>query len=153
MTTPATKFATPRIASGALFVAEDQVLMVRKTYGHPWDIPGGYVDAGESPAAACHRESLEELGLDRPPRRLLAVDWAPNGDEGDKILYIFDCGEVGNANQIELRDGEIDLWKWVPISEVAEYAIPRLARRLRCAYEAHRAGTPVYLEHGAPILR
>ena len=61
--------------------------------------------------------------------------------------------EVGDENQIELRDGEIDLWKWVPISEVAEYAIPRLARRLRCAYEAHRAGTPVYLEHGAPILR
>ena len=55
---------------------------------------------------------------------LIAVDWAPNDGEGDKILYIFNCGEVGDASQIELRDGEIDLWKWVPVSEVAEYAIP-----------------------------
>jgi 8-oxo-dGTP diphosphatase len=28
--------------------------LVRKTYGNQWDIPGGHVDAGESPAAACH---------------------------------------------------------------------------------------------------
>jgi len=153
VTTPAAKFATPRVASGALFVNGGHVLMVRKTYGNLWDIPGGYVDAGESPAAACRRELLEELGLDRPPRRLLVVDWAPNDGEGDKILYVFDCGKVGDADQIELRGGEIDLWKWVPISEVADYAIPRLARRLRCAYEAHRAGVPAYLEHGALILR
>ena len=90
MTDPAAKFATPRITAGALFVDNGQVLMVHKTYGNGWDIPGGYVDIGESPAAACHRELLEELGLDRPARRLLAVDWAPNDGEGDKILYVFD---------------------------------------------------------------
>lgn len=152
MTNPAAKFATPRIAAGALFVDGDQVLMVHKTYGNGWDIPGGYVDIGESPAAACHRELLEELGLDRPARRLLAVDWAPNDGEGDKILYVFDCGQIGDTNHIKLRETEIDLWKWVPISEVAEYAIPRLARRLIRAYEAYRAGTSLYLEHGGFIL-
>ena len=148
MTDPAAKFATPRITAGALFVDDGQVLMVHKTYGNGWDIPGGYVDIGESPAAACHRELLEELRLDRPARRLPAVDWAPNDGEGDKILYVFDCGEVGDASQIELRDGEIDLWKWVPVSEVAEYAIPRLARRLDRSYEARKTGLPIYLEHG-----
>ena len=153
MTDPSAKFATPRITAGALFVDDGQVLMVHKTYGNGWDIPGGYVDIGESPAAACHRELLEELGLDRPARRLLAVDWAPNDGEGDKILYVFDCGEVVDTSQIELRDGEIDLWKWVPIGEVADYAIPRLARRLTRAYEARQTGTPLYLEHGAPTLR
>jgi len=153
VTNPAAKFATPRITAGALFVDDGQVLMVHKTYGNGWDIPGGYVDIGESPAAACHRELLEELGLDRPPRRLLAVDWAPNDGEGDKILYVFDCGEVVDTSQIELRDGEIDLWKLVPVGEVTDYAIPRLARRLTRAYEAYQTGTPLYLEHGAPSLK
>ncbi len=90
--------------------------------------------------------------MDRPARRLLAIDWAPNDGEGDKILYVFDCGEVDDTSQIELRDGEIDLWKWVPIGEVAKYAIPRLARRLTHAYKARESGTFLYLEHGAPTL-
>lgn len=152
MTDPAAKFATPHITAGALFVNDGQLLMVHKTYGNGWDIPGGYVDVGESPAAACRRELLEELGLDRPARRLLAIDWAPNDGEGDKILYVFDCGEVGDTSRIELRDGEIDHWRWVPIGEVAGYAIPRLARRLTRAYEARQSSTFLYLEHGALTL-
>jgi Tetratricopeptide repeat len=85
-------------------------------------------------------------------RELLAVDWAPNDGEGDKILYVFDCGEVGGTSQIKLRDGEIDLWKWVPIGEVADYAILRLARRLTRAYEARQSDNFLYLEHGVPTL-
>jgi site-specific DNA recombinase len=94
MANPADNFATPRLAAGALFVRDDKVLLVRKTYGHRWDIPGGYVDRGESPAAACEREIREELGLNRTVRRLLVHDWAPNDSEGDKVLYVFDCGEL-----------------------------------------------------------
>jgi 8-oxo-dGTP pyrophosphatase MutT (NUDIX family) len=152
VTDPAAKFATPRVSAGALFVDDGQVLLVHKTYGNGWDIPGGYVDIGESPAAACRRELLEEIGLDRPARQLLVVDWAPSDGEGDKILYVFGCGQLGDTNQIELRDGELDQWKWVSIDEVADYVIPRLARRLTQAYEAHKSSSFLYLEHGAPIL-
>jgi 8-oxo-dGTP pyrophosphatase MutT (NUDIX family) len=81
------------MASGALFVDGSRVLLVRKTYGNRWDIPGGYVDHGESPAAACRREVREELGIEFIPTRLLVHDWAPNDGEGDKILYVFDGGE------------------------------------------------------------
>ena len=151
MTDPAAKFATPRITAGALFVDDGQVLMVHKTYGNGWDIPGGYVDIGESPAAACHRELLEELALDRPARRLLAVDWAPSDGEGDKILYVFDCGEIGDTSQIELRDGRSTPGSGCQSSEIADYAIPRLARRLSRAYEAGQSDTFLYLEHGAPL--
>ena len=154
MTDPAAKFATPRIAAGALFVDDDRLLLVRKTYGNQWDIPGGYVDVGESPAAACRRERHEELGIDRQPQRLLVVDWAPNDGEGDKILFVFDCGEIGDdVTRIKLGDREVDHWEWVPIDQVAGYAIPRLARRLARAYEARSAGIPLYLEHGEPVLR
>ena len=73
MTEPAAKFATLRIAAGALFVDDDRLLLVRKTSGNQRDIPGGYVDVGESSAAACQRELREELGIDRQPQRLLVM--------------------------------------------------------------------------------
>jgi 8-oxo-dGTP pyrophosphatase MutT (NUDIX family) len=152
VTDPAAKFATPRIAAGALFVDDDRVLLVHKTYGNGWDIPGGYVDVGESPAAACRRELREELSIDRQPQQLLIVDWAPNDGEGDKILYVFDCGEVGDdETRFKLMNKEVDRYEWVPIDQVANYAIPRLARRLARAYEARSAGIPFYLEHGEPM--
>ena len=151
MNDPAASFATPRIAAGALFVDGDQVLLVRKTYGNRWDIPGGYAEIGESPAAACRRELKEELALDREPRRLLVIDWAPNPGEGDKILYIFDCGQLGGDEaQISLGDGELDRWEWVPVSRVGDYLIPRLTRRVTRAHEALGTGIPLYLEHGDP---
>jgi 8-oxo-dGTP pyrophosphatase MutT (NUDIX family) len=150
---PAAKFATPRVAAGAVFVEDDRILLVRKTYSNGWDIPGGYVDAGESPAAACRRELKEELGIRREPQRLLIIDWAPHVDEGDKILYIFDCGDLGaDENRIQLAADELDRWEWVPVGRLSDYVIPRLARRLARAYQAHAAGTQLYLEHGQPAL-
>lgn len=153
MTDPATKFATPRIAAGALFARNDEVLLVRKTYGERWDIPGGYVDRNESPAAACTRELREELSIDRVPMRLLVQDWAPNDREGDKILYVFSCGELGDdANRIKLDGNELDHWEWVPVAKLAEYVIPRLVRRLSQAWEATVDGSSRYLEHGQRVL-
>ncbi|MFD5090395.1 NUDIX domain-containing protein [Amycolatopsis thailandensis] len=153
MTDPSEKFATPRVASGALFVDGDRVLLVRKTYGNRWDIPGGYVDRGESPAAACRRELREELAIDRTPVRLLVQDWAPNEKEGDKLLYVFACGRLGDDEQRIALDGkELDHWEWVAVQQLSEYLIPRLTRRLSRAYEAHKKQTTFYLEHGELVL-
>ncbi|MGI9001266.1 MAG: NUDIX domain-containing protein [Pseudonocardia sp.] len=77
MTEEAERFATPRVAAGALFVDDEgRVLLLHPTYKDTWDIPGGYVERGESPASACEREVHEEIGLRRTANRLLAVDWA-----------------------------------------------------------------------------
>ena len=65
------------VAGDAYAIDDDRLLLVRKTYGNHWDIPGGYVDVGESPAAACQRELREELGIDRQPQPLLVMEWAP----------------------------------------------------------------------------
>jgi len=151
MEDPAAKFATPRLASGALFVDHGKILLVRKTYGNHWDIPGGYVDRGESPASACEREVREELGLDRTVERLLVHDWAPNDAEGDKILYVFYCGDLGeDERHIRIDSIEIDKIEWVAIGDLALYVIPRLVRRLTNSYRAYKSGAILYLEHGQP---
>jgi 8-oxo-dGTP diphosphatase len=74
--------ARKRMAVTAFFRdRRGRVLLVNPVYKQTWDLPGGAVEAEESPHAACRREVVEELGLDRPPGRVLAVDWVPSRPE------------------------------------------------------------------------
>ena len=120
------------------------------TYKDTWDIPGGYVERGESPAAACRREILEELGLDRA-RGSCSVDWAPHEREGDKLLFIFDCGPLGDDEQrIKIDGQELDHWEWVAAEQLTSYLIPRLARRIGSLLTGD-AASGAYFEYGVPF--
>lgn len=147
MSDPTASFATPRVAAGALFLDDQgRVLLVHPTYKDTWDIPGGYVERGESPAAACRRELKEELGIDRAPLRLLNVDWAPNDREGDKLLFLFDCGGLGTDEaRVSLPADELDQWEWVDLAQLENYVVDRILHRVRAAIESPDA---VYLEFG-----
>ncbi|MGW2788178.1 hypothetical protein ACWC3X_44760 [Streptomyces populi] len=92
----------------------------------------------------------EELGITPRLGRLLAVDWAPNGAEGDKVLYLFDGGELAQetVEGIRLQAEELKAVRFIPSDEIADRTIPRLARRIMAAIEARAEGAPVYLEHG-----
>ena len=66
-----------RMGAGALIFDENgRFLLVNPTYKEPWEVPGGVVEANESPAQACVREVREELGLDITLERLLLVDYS-----------------------------------------------------------------------------
>lgn len=145
-------FATPRVAAGALFVDDqDRVLMLRPTYKTYWDIPGGYTEVAESPIDTCTREVYEEIGLRVGIKSLLVVDWAPTPEEGDKVLFVFDGGQLTREQVAEIRftDGEIGEWRFVDPSQLDEITIPRLARRIRQALDAHKRAQTVYLQEGA----
>jgi 8-oxo-dGTP diphosphatase len=47
-----------------LTVGDEVVLIERKNPPHGWALPGGFVDEGETLAAAARREALEETGLE-----------------------------------------------------------------------------------------
>ncbi|WP_190200918.1 NUDIX domain-containing protein [Streptomyces djakartensis] len=145
------KMAHPRMAAGALFFdAAGRVLMVEHTYKDYWEIPGGYVETGESPLHAAVREVQEELGIKPPIGRLLAVDWAPNEAEGDKVLYLFDGGQLSQEHLagIALQADELKSFAFLFSEQITERTIPRLARRILAAAEAKSESAPVYLEHG-----
>ncbi|MFI8501012.1 NUDIX domain-containing protein [Streptomyces sp. NPDC085524] len=145
------KMAHPRMAAGALFFDDSgRILMVEPIYKNYWDIPGGYVETGESPLSTARREVEEELGIAPPLGRLLVVDWAPSADEGDKVLYLFDGGQLSPEvlAQIELQADELKSYAFVEPDEISERTIPRLARRILAAGKARQEGTQIYLEHG-----
>jgi 8-oxo-dGTP pyrophosphatase MutT (NUDIX family) len=141
----------PFLAAGVLFFdAAGRVMLVRPTYKSGWDIPGGYVERDESPLAACRREVREELGIAPTIGRLLVVDWAPHSDEGDKVLYVFDGGEVTSDDLAALRldPDELAESAFHTIEDAPDVLVPRLARRVEAAVTARREGLTLYLEHG-----
>jgi 8-oxo-dGTP pyrophosphatase MutT (NUDIX family) len=139
-----------RAAAGALFLdGAGRLLMVEPTYKPTWEIPGGGVEPGETPRAACVRELQEELGLALEPGRLLVVDWAPR-DGVDRVLFVFDGGVLAPDAQISLPADELASWAYVQVDEVPARAAPRLARRIAAALVARAEGATRYLEYGAP---
>ena len=140
-----------RLAAGAaIFDGLNRVMLVHPVYKDYWDIPGGYVEPGESPRNACDREITEELGLHVHVGALLVVDWAPHPDEGDKLLFVFDGGQLSKDQEatIQLQSEELNSYSFHPPTELDRRLIPRLARRLTAAIEAREAGRVAYLENG-----
>lgn len=140
--------ATPRVAAGALIRnAAGEILLVKPTYKDGWEIPGGYVEPGESPRAACVRELREELGIDHPVGNLLVVDWAPAEREGDKLLFIFDASHV-ELSALTLPPEELCEAKYWPTDAITAITPPRLGRRILAAASADQGRLGTYLEHG-----
>jgi 8-oxo-dGTP diphosphatase len=153
--------ARKRIGATAFFRDEEgRVLIVNPVYKPVWDLPGGAVEADESPNAACRREVAEELGLNRPAGRVLAVDWVPARTIGrdqtllpDGVIIVYDGGVLSpeTVNEIILADGELGGFEFVNADQAAERVTPLLARRIAACMEACDAGTVATLENGSPV--
>jgi 8-oxo-dGTP pyrophosphatase MutT (NUDIX family) len=140
------------MAATVLFFDDaDRVLVVQPTYKPHWELPGGAVDADESPYAAACREVKEELGLPRAAGRLLAVDWVPpRPDRTEGLVLVFDGGRLsaGEITGLAVPADELRGWSWCTGQEAAGLLSPLLARRLAEALRARESGVVVYLENG-----
>lgn len=128
-------------------------MMVEPTYKDFWDIPGGHVEPGESPAEACAREVFEELGIRPRIGALLVVDWAMSVKRGPTVRFVFDGGRLSaeKLRDIRLEDGELHRYEYVVRSDIAGRTIDRLVLRIGAALDAKRTGMPVYLERGLRV--
>ena len=143
-----------RCAAGALLLDErGRLLLVEPTYKPRWEIPGGVVEAGETPSQACVRELAEELSLTVQLGRLLVVDWAPHPEQGDRVLFVFDGGVLSAADveAIRLPADELASYAFVEPDEVGSWLPPRLTRRITAALAARADGDLRYLEHAVPL--
>jgi 8-oxo-dGTP diphosphatase len=130
-----------------------QVLLVDPVYRDTWDVPGGVVEAEESPHAACRREVAEEIGLDRPLGRVLAVDWVPSQPDYPEGLVVIYDGGVLSASEIAaitVPPDELDGFAFVPPRQVATRVRPIVARRLQACLNALNTGEAAALDDGRP---
>jgi 8-oxo-dGTP diphosphatase len=141
-----------RMAAGVLLRAADgRVLLVEPTYKDHWELPGGAVEADESPYDAAVREMTEELGIVVAPGRMLVVDWVPPlADRTEGVIVVYDGGiaEPGLAARIRLNRSELRSWAWSTLPEADARLSPLLARRVRAAVRAAENQATTYLEDG-----
>ncbi len=132
---------------------EGHVLIVEPVYKPRWEIPGGAIERGETPRAACVRELREELGLELRPGRLLVVDWATGTPGEERVRFVFDGGVLADdlLEAIHLPPHELESWACLPEDELFFLLEPDLTRRMSAALAARAAGETWYLENGVRV--
>lgn len=144
---------TKRMGAGVLIRDEiGRVLLVEPTYKQTWEIPGGAVEADESPRTACTREVAEELGLILAVGRLLCIEWqGPEPDRTESIMLIYDGGVLPSTAQLVLPPDELASFRFVELAELDHLMSQRIARRVRAAADALVSGTCAELEFGVAV--
>ncbi|MFF4423318.1 NUDIX domain-containing protein [Streptomyces sp. NPDC001549] len=146
----------PRVLAGAAALyrdAEGRVLLVEPNYREGWALPGGTIesDQDESPRTAARRESAEEIGLDLPLGRLLAVDWVLGPGRPPLVAYVYDGGVLDETQlaSVTLQEAELISWRLVEPAELTAYLPESLALRTQEAYRIVQSGEgTVELENG-----
>jgi ADP-ribose pyrophosphatase YjhB (NUDIX family) len=95
----AAHYRNAKPCAGALVVRDGCVLLGRRNrepYLGWWDIPGGFLEPWEHPAAGAVREVAEETGLTVRPTELLGIfiDTYGEGDGADYTLNVYYLVEI-----------------------------------------------------------
>ena len=80
------------------------------TDAEKWDIPGGYVNLGETPIETALREAKEELDLSLDPEKL---QFAFSLRQTTEICNYYLCDFTDEDQAIHFNDGEVQAIKWV----------------------------------------
>jgi ADP-ribose pyrophosphatase YjhB (NUDIX family) len=147
--------ARKAMAAGVLFRDRaDRILLVEPSYKPNWEIPGGVVEADESPWAAATRELAEELGWDVPLGRLLVVDHVrPQDSRPEGLRFVFDGGVLDDADLVGTMfpDAEILSAGFHTLAHARSKVKPLLADRIAAALVAVEQGVTVLCEQGRRV--
>jgi 8-oxo-dGTP diphosphatase len=100
-------YLNPKAVSVAAFSHDNGVVLVRRAIEPAkgsWALPGGFIDLGETAAAAAIRETMEETGFQIRPTGILDV-YSAGGNEVLLIVYAADV--VGGSERLGAECSEI----------------------------------------------
>jgi 8-oxo-dGTP diphosphatase len=144
-----------RMAATAVIRNEaNELLLVKPSYRPEWLLPGGMVEADESPYAACKRETLEEVGLDLSIGRLLSLAYqSKEGDYTEALMFAFDGGVLSEDQiaQIKLQADEIVAFQFTSLESALSLLPLKMRPRITAAMAALVNGTTTYLDDGQLI--
>lgn len=85
-----TGYQTPKIDTRAAIIENGKILLVRENNGK-WSLPGGWCDAGLSPAENAVKEVREEAGLTARADKLIAVQ---DRDKHNLPRYVYSITKI-----------------------------------------------------------
>jgi ADP-ribose pyrophosphatase YjhB (NUDIX family) len=113
----------PELCVGAVAVADDELLLVRRGRGPGtgrWSVPGGRVEAGETIRDAVVREVAEETGLEVRCGDLLG--WAERiGPQHHFVILDFVATVTGGRQPVAGDDAAEA--RWFPLPSVPQVAL------------------------------
>lgn len=139
-----THFVDPKVSVVGLLAEGRRVLLVRRGVEPMkgfWALPGGYMDAGETPEGALAREVLEEAGVVARTGALLGVFPLLNGSDTAGIVLAYAIERDGDAGEPVAGDD---------VSEARWFDAGRLPDDV--AFASTRALLDQWVRAGAPAL-
>lgn len=107
--------------TAAVIIEDGRLLITRRPPGDPlaglWELPGGKIEPGESPALCLARELAEELSMTAEIGEIVA-----------RTVYHYDHGSFEMLALTATRLSEFELhvhdeFAWVPLARLAEYPL------------------------------
>ena len=136
-----------RMGAGCLFLnTVGEILILKPVYKDTWLIPGGVVEADESPLQACTREIKEEIGIECQPQKLLCIDYvSAKGKYGESLQFVF-FGGVISQEKIRLDESEITAYQFLPIAKALSLLSTHSQRRIARCWKYLDSDLTLYLE-------
>lgn len=125
-----THFFDPKVAVAVMVERDGKLLMVRRANTPQkglWTVPGGFMDADETPEQTAARECVEETGLEVRIAGLFDVVSGKEHDAGASFVMFYRAEITGG----ELRPSDdADMAGWFGPDELPEIAFNATCRAL-----------------------
>jgi len=150
----AVRAASPSYTMGAQARVErddGRILLVKASYRWRWGMPGGLMDAGESPADAAVRETREETGLiiDLISEPLVIVETSMQ-----RVNFIYDAVPTPGADPDALQPQASEILElgWFATDDLPA-TIPDDYEKILLRQASERAGSQVVVTPAIPSDR
>jgi 8-oxo-dGTP diphosphatase len=116
-------YENPALTAFAFVERDGRYLVLRRAqepYRGHWELPGGFVEAGERPAESIKREVFEETGLHVETPNIIGAYTSRYGDEGKWTVDVaFHCQATPGEMKLSIESLEA---AWVSIEQIPPLA-------------------------------